>query len=142
MQTKAKGNLKFINNPFDFILCIVVFILLALGIVMVLSASAPSALAQGGEAYEYAGKQLLFGVIGIVSMFFISKIDYRIYKRFYWPIYFGSCAILLLVLIPNLGVKVNGALRWVGLPGLRTISTVRIYKDRSDYFLCRIFNRP
>ena len=52
MPTKAKKTSKFMNNPFDFILCIVVFILLALGIVMVLSASAPSALAEGGESYH------------------------------------------------------------------------------------------
>ncbi len=118
MPKKENKNSKFINNPFDFILCIVVFILLALGIVMVLSASAPSALAEGGEAYEYAGKQLLFAIIGIVAMFFISKIDYRFYKKFYWPIYFLSCAILLLVLIPGLGKEVNGARRWIEIPGL------------------------
>lgn len=118
MQTKAKKTAKFINNPFDFILCAIVFILLALGIVMVLSASAPSALAEGGEAYEYAGKQLLFGILGLIGMFVISKIDYRIYKKFYWPIYFFSCAILLTVLVPGLGKSVNGALRWVEIPGL------------------------
>lgn len=66
----------------------------------------------------YAGKQLLFGVLGIIFMFIISKIDYRFYKKFYWPIYFASCGILLLVLIPKLGVTVNGATRWVGIPGL------------------------
>ena len=118
MQTKAKKTSKFMNNPFDFILCIVVFILLALGIVMVLSASAPSALAKGGEAYEYAGKQLLFGILGLVAMFFISKIDYRFYKKFYWPIYIFSCIILLLVLVPGLEVSANGARRWVAIPGL------------------------
>ena len=118
MPTKAKKASKFINNPFDFILCIIVFILLALGIVMVLSASAPSALAEGGEAYEYAGKQLLFAVIGLIAMFFISKIDYRFYKKFYWPIYFFSCAVLLLVLIPGFGIEVGGARRWVGIPGI------------------------
>lgn len=118
MPIKAKKTSKFMNNPLDFILCIVVFILLALGIVMVLSASAPSALAEGGESYMYAGKQLLFGVLGIIFMFIISKIDYRFYKKFYWPIYFASCGILLLVLIPKLGVTVNGATRWVGIPGL------------------------
>ena len=118
MATKAKKISKFINNPFDFILCIVVFILLALGIVMVLSASAPSALAEGGESYQYAGKQLLFGIMGLVSMFIISKIDYRNYKKFYWPIYIISCVILLLVLIPKLGITANGARRWFMLPGL------------------------
>ncbi len=118
MQTKAKKTSKFMNNPFDFLLCIIVVILLASGIVMVLSASAPSALAEGGEAYEYAGKQLLFGILGLIAMFIISKIDYRFYKKFYWPIYFASCIILLLVLIPGLGVEAGGAVRWVKLPGL------------------------
>ncbi len=46
MPTKVKKISKFVNQPFDFILCVVVFILLALGVVMVLSASAPSALAE------------------------------------------------------------------------------------------------
>ena len=118
MPTKAKKTSKFMNNPFDFILCIVVFILLALGIVMVLSASAPSALAEGGESYEYAGKQLLFAILGLAAMFFISKIDYRFYKKFYWVIYGVSVGILLLVLIPGIKVSAGGATRWVKFPGL------------------------
>ena len=115
---KNKKNLKFVNQPFDFLLCVVVFILLALGIVMVLSASAPTALAEDGKSYTYAGKQLMFGILGLISMFTLSKIDYRIYKKLYWAAYFASCGILSLVLIPGLGVEVNGALRWVEFPGL------------------------
>ena len=83
---KGKRRSKFVNQPFDFALCIIVFILLALGIVMVLSASAPSALAENGKSYTYASKQLLFGILGIIAMFALSKIDYRFYKRFYWPL--------------------------------------------------------
>lgn len=119
MSAKAKKTTtKFINQPFDFLICIVVFILLALGIVMVLSASAPSALAEGESSYLYAGKQLFFAILGLIAMFVISKIDYRLYKKFYWPIYFISCAILLLVLIPKIGVEAGGAKRWVAFPGL------------------------
>lgn len=44
MPTKKNVKNKFNNKPFDFILCIDVILLLALGVVMVLSASAPSAL--------------------------------------------------------------------------------------------------
>ena len=55
---------------------------MALGIVMVLSASAPSALAQNAESYTYAGRQLMFGILGVIAMFIISKIDYRFYKKF------------------------------------------------------------
>ena len=118
MQKKEKGLSKFNSQPFDFMLCIVIFILLALGIVMVLSASAPSALTESGKAYTYAGRQLLFGILGIISMFVISKIDYRLYKKFYWLIYFASWMILLLVMIPGLGVSANGAKRWVAIPGI------------------------
>ena len=118
MQKAQKKTSKFVNKPFDFLLCIVIFILLALGIVMVLSASAPSALAETGKTYTYAGRQLLFGVLGIVFMFIFSKIDYRFYKKFYWMIYFASWIILLLVLIPGLGIEANGARRWVSIPGL------------------------
>lgn len=46
MPSKAKNKQKLNEKPLDFILCIVIFLLLALGIVMVLSASAPSSLSQ------------------------------------------------------------------------------------------------
>lgn len=79
-KTKKKST-NFINQPFDFILCAVIFILLALGIVMVLSASAPSALAETGKTYSYASKQLLAAILGIFGMFFFSKINYNVYKK-------------------------------------------------------------
>ena len=118
MKKKEKKFAKFTNQPFDFILCLVIFILLALGIVMVLSASAPSALAESGKPYVYAGRQLMFGLLGLAAMFVISKIDYHIFKKFYWPIYFASWIILLLVEIPGLGIESGGAKRWVAIPGL------------------------
>lgn len=118
MQKKGKRISKFVNQPFDFILCAVVFVLLALGIVMVLSASAPSAIAEDGKAYTYAGKQFEFGIIGIIAMFFLSKVDYRFYKKWYWWIYAISCIILLLVKIPGLGRSANGATRWLFIPGI------------------------
>ena len=118
MPKKVKRISKFVNQPFDFILCVVVFILLALGVVMVLSASAPSALAEDGKTYTYAGKQLVFAIIGLVLMFIISKIDYRFYKKFYWPVYAASCIILLLVVVPGLGASEGGATRWVRVPAI------------------------
>lgn len=48
-NTKVKNNLKTNQKQFDFILCITVFLLLALGVVMVLSASAPSSLSEWRE---------------------------------------------------------------------------------------------
>lgn len=115
MQRKIKKISKFVNNQFDFILCITVLLLLSLGIVMVLSASAPSALSIEGDSYAYVKKQAGFAIVGIVFMFFISKIDYRFYKKYYWIVYFVSWIILLLVIVPGIGLSVNGATRWVNL---------------------------
>ena len=103
-------------KSFDFILFITVLILLALGIIMVLSASSPSALATTGSSYTYVLKQLLSAIIGIVAMLILSKVDYRIYGRFYKVIYVVSLLVLLLVLVPGLGRTVNGARRWINLP--------------------------
>ena len=123
-KKKVKRFSKFLNNKMDYILFITVLILLALGIVMVLSASAPSALSETGKSYTYFIRQFAFAIVGIIIMLFISKIDYRFYKKYYWLVYAVSILVLLLVLIPGLGKSVNGALRWIKIPGLRTVSTI------------------
>lgn len=94
------------SKPVDFILCITVLLLLALGIIMVLSASSPSSFSETGNSYTYVKKQVVSAVIGLVAMFVISKIDYRIYKHFYKIAYIGS--IVLLAAVPIIGT----AARW------------------------------
>lgn len=119
MQKKKKKVSNFVNNQFDFILCITVLLLLAIGIIMVLSASAPSALSVTGNSYTYVKRQLGFAIAGIFVMLFLSKVDYRFYKKYYWQIYFVSWIILLLVLVPGLGVDVKGATRWIKIGPLQ-----------------------
>lgn len=124
-KNKVKRFSRFVNNKIDYILFITVLILLSIGLIMVLSASAPSALSETGNSYTYFNKQFLCAILGIILMLFISKIDYRFYKKYYWAIYVISTAVLLLVIIPGVGKEVNGATRWIKLPILRTISTIR-----------------
>lgn len=112
---KEKKKLKVNAKPFDFTLCIIIFLLLALGIIMVLSASAPSSLSTTGNSYTYVVKQAGFAALGIVLMFIISKIDYRIYKNFYKIAYVASIIALFSVAIPGIGVNVKGATRWIDL---------------------------
>ena len=120
MQNKAKsmnkiGGIKGRKPQIDFVLVVIIIILLSFGIVMVLSASAPSALAETGDSYTYVTKQAIFAVLGLAAMWFFSKLDYRIYKKLYWPVYWISVGVLLLVLIPKLGVTAGGATRWIDL---------------------------
>lgn len=119
MPKKKKKFSNFANNQFDFILCITVLLLLATGIIMVLSASAPSALSTNNDSYYFVKRQLAFGIVGLFVMFFLSKVDYRFYKKYYWYIYFFSWIILLLVMVPGIGVEVKGATRWIGIGPLQ-----------------------
>ncbi len=104
-----------IKNKMDMPLIIVVLMLVALGIVMVLSASAPSALADYGNSYHYVITQGIAAILGLCAMLFLSKIDYRIYQKFYWWIYAFSILIIFTVLIPGVGMEVSGAKRWIKL---------------------------
>ena len=114
-KKKEKKFSAFANKPFDFILCITILLLLALGIIMVLSASSPSSLAESGNSYAYVAKQAGFGMLGIVAMLVISKIDYRFYKKYYKIAYIVAIVLLILVLIPGVGKKINGARRWMNI---------------------------
>ena len=103
------------GKQIDFILVATVLIMLSLGIVMVLSASSPSSLAESGDAYSYVKTQGVSAIIGLILMLIISKIDYKKYKKFYKIAYFGTLIILLGVLVPGLRYESNGAARWINL---------------------------
>ena len=77
-KEKKKFNL-FTKGSIDYSIWITVMILVAFGLIMVLSASAPSALSETGDSYKYIKKQAISAVIGIVAMAACSKVDYHIY---------------------------------------------------------------
>ena len=113
---KVRKFSKFANNQLDFILLITVILLLSLGLIMVLSASSPTSLAEtGDDSYSYFREQAGFAIVGVIAMLFISKIDYRFWKKFYKIAYIGSIILLLMVLIPGIGVSAGGARRWINL---------------------------
>ena len=94
-ESRTKNVIKnFSKEPIDFILLAIVFTMLALGIVMVLSASSPTSLAETGSSYDYVKTQALSAVLGIIAMLIISKIDYRIFKKFDRLIYIGVIILL------------------------------------------------
>lgn len=119
MAKKVRRVSNFATKPMDFILCITVILLLALGLIMVLSASSPSALSESGNSYKYFERQGIFAIIGLIGMFIISKIDYRFYKKFSKIAYIASIVLLLLVAVPGLGKTGGGAKRWLELGPMR-----------------------
>ena len=110
-MAKRKKSELIIKKPLDFTLLITVFMLLGLGIITVLSASSPKALAETGNSYSYVRKQIFSAILGIIAMFAISKVDYKIWQRNYKVIF--AISIGLLLLVPIMGASSGGAKRWL-----------------------------
>ena len=102
-MVEEKHLIKRKNKQFDLGLLIVTLILLAFGVIMVLSASAPSAFRLEGDSFYYFKRQGAFAIIGIIVMLIMSKVDYKIYssKLISIGLFVVAFALLLLVLIPR-----------------------------------------
>ena len=114
-KSKEKKIKFFTRGASDYIILVVVFLLLSIGLIMVLSASSPSSLSESGNSYKYFKRQVEAAVIGLIGMYLISKVDYRFYKNFRWVIYFVSIAFLVLVGVA--GTEAGGARRWIIIGG-------------------------
>ena len=99
----------------DFILLIVTFSLLAVGMTMVYSASAIWAEYKFDDSFFFAKRQMLFAVVGIIAMFFIMNVDYWTWRTWAKVILIVCFVLLILVLIPGVGNVRNGSRSWIGV---------------------------
>ena len=98
----------------DFILIFLTLILIVFGVIMVFSASYYSALSKYGDAYHFLIRAGVFAVIGIAAMLGVSKIPYRVLRKFAFP-FLAAVVLMLFLLFTPLGKTVNGATRWLDL---------------------------
>ncbi len=94
--------------------------LLAFGAVMVYSASsARNLLAGQGNGTTYLLRYLAFGAVGLIGMLILARRGLAAVQRLTPVLLLGAFVLLLLVLVPGLGVQVNGARRWLGAASLQ-----------------------
>lgn len=89
----------------------------ALGLIMVMSASTVYSLKQDDPSYLLFSRQLLFAVIGIVLMIIVSRLPVSFFRGLAVPAMVVAGVLLLLVLVPKIGVEVNGQRNWISLGG-------------------------
>jgi cell division protein FtsW len=97
----------------DFILLIVTLALVGVGIVMVYSTSAIIAGDRFGDPYYFLKRQGLYAGIGFVLMILMMFVPYGILKKFAYPILILSILLLIAVLIPGIGHRAGGSMRWL-----------------------------
>jgi cell division protein FtsW len=98
---------------FDFILLIVTLALVGVGIVMVYSTSAIMAGDRFQDPYYFLKKQAVFAGVGFILMILMMFFPYTILKRLAYPILIVSILLLVAVLIPGIGYRAGGAMRWL-----------------------------
>jgi cell division protein FtsW len=92
--------------------------ILAIGVVMVYSASAVAAFHDYGDKFYYVKRQMIFSGIGVAAMFATMNVDYGRWRKWAFPGLMICFAFLLLVLIPGIGVVRGGARSWLGIGSL------------------------
>lgn len=115
------------RGPLDVPFLLLAMLLLAVGLIMLLSASFPSAQSSArlkNDALYYFKRQAVFAVIGVVAMLWVSKINYERFRGLARLAIVVSIVLLILVVLPGpnrygklLGLEENNAVRWLGIPG-------------------------
>ena len=121
------------RGPVDLPFCLLVLLLMAIGLVMLLSASFPSAYnsdSTGHNPAYYFIRQGVFAVMGVAAMLFIGKINYRRFRGVAKTLLYVSIFMLILVIIPHnpIAHTVKGATRWLGVGDLFSFQPSEIAK--------------
>ena len=82
---------------------------------MIYSSSNIWALYKFNDSLYYLKHQGLFFIIGLIAMFVVSKIDYKLYLKYSNKIFLLSLILLVLVLVPGIGQVRNGSRSWFGI---------------------------
>ncbi len=133
VKDKRQKNIRY----FDYSLLIIILFLICFGLVMLYSTSSYNAQIKFGDGTYYLRKQIQATILGLVGMFVVSRIDYRIWKKFWLLAYIGAFGLCTLVLF--VGQELNGAKRWLKV-GPLSIQPSEIAKLAIIIFLASVIS--
>lgn len=113
MGTYVKSQRNTTSLKFDPILIGTIIALLALGLMMVTSASIAIAARRLGDPFHYTLHQGICMLVGLVGALLIATFPIKIWYRLAGVMMVGALISLVLVLIPGVGRVVNGSARWL-----------------------------
>lgn len=121
-KEKEAESRELAKGPIDLPFCLLVLLLTAIGLVMLLSASFPSAYYEtnGANPMRYFIRQGIFAIMGIAAMFLIGRINYQRFRGVAKLLLYLAIFLLILVIIPGnpIAETRNNATRWLGVGSL------------------------
>src|SRR5258708_6136130 len=119
-------------RDFDWILAILAIAIVAFGTVQI-------RYAQPTENYWI--KQLIGLAIALVAMLSIAFTDYRRLLNWAPAFYIFGLMLLIVVLVPGIGLKINGQRAWIKVPGIGQFQPSEFVKVTTAMMLARYFGR-
>jgi cell division protein FtsW len=103
------------RGSFDLLLLVALIGLACIGIVMVTSSSIAVADSQHLGEFYFLRKHLIFLSLGLVAAGLAMRVELKLLEKFAFPLLALAFILLLAVFVPHLGMRINGARRWLNL---------------------------
>lgn len=112
----------------DPVLMLIVSVLLLGGLVILTSASITVSDNVAGQPFYYLQRQLFAALLGVVAAFSCLLLPMRVWQALSPVMLLVAIALLCVVLVPGIGVEVNGATRWIrfGVMNLQVSEPARL----------------
>ncbi|MEO5622347.1 MAG: putative lipid II flippase FtsW [Dokdonella sp.] len=116
------------TGRYDASLVLAALMLASLGVVMVASSSIAVADGQHAGSFYYLLRHLLFLTFGVIAAVLMARIELKWLERHASVLLLGGVVLLLAVFVPVLGIRINGARRWIrfGFIGFQSVEAVKL----------------
>jgi cell division protein FtsW len=137
----ARAGVRRERHEASYPLLISVIALVAIGVVMVYSASSVRSYISTSDPGSQGVQQGIWAALGLVLMFAASRTDFRVLRYAAIPVFVLTIALLAVVLLPGIGTSAFGSRRWLFLPGIGGFQPAELAKLAVCLYLAHWLDR-
>jgi cell division protein FtsW len=137
----ARAGVRRDRHELSYPLLIAVIALVAIGVVMVYSASSVRSYISTADPGSQGFQQGTWAALGLVAMVAASRTDFRLLRFAAIPIFVLTMVLLAIVLIPGIGTSAFGSRRWLFLPGIGGFQPAELAKLAVCLYLAHWLDR-
>lgn len=126
------------QDKIDILFVLLILLLCGIGLTTLFSGSVSSGARFFGDPLYFIKRQLFNFVIGFIALLFFASIRLEVIRKYLPKIVIFTLIISILTFIPGIGIKKNGAARWIGI-GSSTFQPSELIKMVLVLFLANIF---
>ena len=137
----ARAGVRRDRHQVAYPLLVAVIALVAIGVVMVYSASSVNSYITTADPGSQGLQQGIWAVLGLVAMVAASRTDFRLLRYVAIPAFVVTMGLLVVVLIPGIGTSAFGSRRWLFLPGIGGFQPAELAKLAVCLYLAHWLDR-